>query len=88
MSAINIHVSLLAKAYAAFVGASLPVRTMRRLNPSGYPQSQAAFAERVRSEVESRIGWACWLELRKQTDFSETPIRINTDVVNARALGG
>jgi hypothetical protein len=32
----NIHVSLLAKAYAAVVGANPPPGTVRRLNPSGY----------------------------------------------------
>jgi hypothetical protein len=32
----NIHVSLLAKAFAAFVGASPAPGTVRRLNPSGY----------------------------------------------------
>ena len=32
----NIHVSLLAKAYSAFVGANPAPGTVRRLNPSSY----------------------------------------------------
>jgi len=51
----NIHVSLLAKAYAAFVGASPAPGTVRRLNPSLYPESQGAFAERVRREAAAKL---------------------------------
>src|SRR5271157_627759 len=83
----NIHVSLLAKAYAAFVGASPAPGTVRRLNPSGYPESQGAFAERVRREAESRLGRACRLELGVQIEFPEPPVRINTDVLDTEALG-
>jgi UDP-glucose 4-epimerase len=83
----NIHVSLLAKAYAAFVGASPPSGTVRRLNPSGYPESQGAFAERVRREVETRLGRPCRLELGAQSEFPEPPVRINTDLLDAEQLG-
>jgi UDP-glucose 4-epimerase len=83
----NIHVSLLAKAYAAFVGASPVPGTVRRLNPSGYPESQGAFAERVRREVETRLGRPCPLELGAQSDFPEPVVRINTDLLNAQELG-
>jgi UDP-glucose 4-epimerase len=61
-------VSLLAKAYAGFVGASPPGR-VRRLNPTGYPESQGAFAERVRREAAARLGLPCRLELGMQTEF-------------------
>src|SRR6266699_972505 len=44
----NIPVTLLAKAYAAFVAAPPTPGAVRRLNPSCYPESQGAFAERVR----------------------------------------
>jgi nucleoside-diphosphate-sugar epimerase len=83
----NIHVSLLAKAYAAFVGASPARASVRRLNPSGYPESQGAFAERVSREVESRLGRPCKLELGVQTEFPEPPVRINTDLLGAGQLG-
>ena len=83
----NIHVSLLAKAYAAFVGAASPPGGLRRLNPSFYPESQGAFAERVRNETASRLGRPCRLELGTQTDFPEPPVRINTDLCDTAALG-
>jgi UDP-glucose 4-epimerase len=83
----NIHVSLLAKAYAAFVGAAPPPGKARRLNPSFYAESQGAFAERVRREAAARLGRACRLELGAQTEFPEPPVRINTDILEAGALG-
>ena len=83
----NIHVSLLAKAYAAFVGASPGPGTVRRLNPSGYPESQGAFAERVRGEAAARLGLPSRLELGGQTEFPEPPVRINTDLCDTAALG-
>ena len=83
----NIHVSLLAKAYADFVGASPAPRSVRRLNLSGYPESQGAFAERVRRETEIRLAVPCRLELGAQNEFPEPPVRINTDLCDPTALG-
>jgi UDP-glucose 4-epimerase len=83
----NIHVSLLSKAYAAFIAAGPTLAGVRRLNPSGYPESQGAFAERVRGEVESRLGRPCRLELDVQTEFLEPPVRINTDLLDPAVLG-
>jgi nucleoside-diphosphate-sugar epimerase len=83
----NIHVSLLAKAYAAFVGGDPAPGTVRHLNPSGYPESQGTFAERVRLEAESRLGRSCRLELGVQTELPEPPVRISTDVLDADQLG-
>src|SRR4029077_18456147 len=51
----NIHVSLLAQAYAAFVGASPAPGAVRRLNPRLYPESQGDFGERIRREVTTRL---------------------------------
>ena len=82
----NIHVSLLAKAYTAFIRVNPVPGTIRRLNPSGYPESQAAFAERVRSGAESRLGRPCRLELGVQTEFLEPPVRINIDLLDANQL--
>src|SRR6266436_4311400 len=83
----NIHVSLLAKAYAGFVGATPAPGRVRRLNPSGYPESQGAFAERLRREVAAPLGRPCRLELGTQTEFPEPAVRINTNPVDAEALG-
>jgi len=83
----NIHVSLLAKAYAAFVGASPAAGTVRRLNPSGYPESQGAFVQRLRDEVAVRLGRPCRLEFGVQTAFPEPPVRINTDLLDVDRLG-
>ena len=82
----NIHVSLLAKVYPAFVGAIPPPGTARRLNPSGYPESQGAFAERVRHEAQNRLGRLCRLELGVHTQFPEPPVRTNTDLVDPEPL--
>lgn len=73
----NIHVSLLAAAYARFVG-ELPTAD-RRLNPSGYIESQGAFVQRIAREVSRRTGLACGVTLLEQQDFPEPAIRVNTD---------
>jgi len=83
----NVPVSLLARAYAGFVAASAAPGSMRRLNPSFYPESQGAFAERVRREAAVRLGHPCALELAEQTEFPEPPVRINTDLCDPAALG-
>src|ERR1700730_10008906 len=84
----NIHVSLLAKACAAFVGTSPAPGTVRQLNPSRYPESQGAFAERVRREAAARLAHRPWaLELGAQTEFPEPPEGINTDLLDTVALG-
>lgn len=83
----NIHVSLLAKAYARFA-ADLPATPgFTRANPSGYVESQGAFTLRLAEEMRPRLKVPCPVELRVQTDFSEPRVRINTDVPDARALG-
>ncbi len=82
----NIHVSLLAKAYAAFVGASPAPCTVRRINPSGYVGSQGAFTQRLGDEAATRIGQPCAIEFGMQTEFPEPPVRVNTDLLDAIAL--
>ena len=83
----NIPVDLLAKAYAGFVAAGPAAGGARRLNPSCYPETQGAFAERVRREAAARLALPCALELGEQTEFPEPPVRINTDLLDAPALG-
>jgi nucleoside-diphosphate-sugar epimerase len=82
----NVPVSLLAEAYAGFVSATPPSGVMRRLNPSFYPESQGAFAERVRREAEARLERPCRLEFGEQTQFPEPPVRINTDPLGPHQL--
>jgi UDP-glucose 4-epimerase len=82
----NIHVSLLAKVYAQFAG-EFPGGGFTRINPSGYAESQGAFTLRLAQEMRPRLGLPCPIELKKQVDFPEPRVRINTDLPNADALG-
>lgn len=76
----NIHVTLLAAAYARFAAmVSLAGTTPQRLNPSGYVERQGAFAQRFACAMKERLGWACDVELGRQVDFSEPLMRVNTD---------
>ena len=81
----NIHVSLLAKAYRHF--ATTLVDGISRINPSGYVESQGAFVYRFANEMRQRLSLKCEFVLQPQSDFSEPRIRINTDPVDAQALG-
>lgn len=84
----NIHVDLLAAAYARFVSQAAECKTgMIRSNPSGYVETQGAFAQRVAREVRARLGWACELQLLAQEDFSEPLRRVNTEPAAARISG-
>ena len=58
-----------------------------KLNPSGYAESQGAFTLRVAREMRPRLDLPCPVELKKQTDFPEPRVRINTDIPAADALG-
>jgi nucleoside-diphosphate-sugar epimerase len=82
----NIHVSLLAKVYARFA-AEFPATGFTRINPSGYAENQGAFTLRMAQEMRPRLGLSCLVELKKQVDFPEPRVRINTDVVDADELG-
>jgi nucleoside-diphosphate-sugar epimerase len=81
----NIHVSLLAKVYARFAAES-PEAGFGRINPSGYAESQGAFTLRLAQEMRPRLGLPCPVELKKQVDFSEPRVRINTDIPDADLL--
>jgi nucleoside-diphosphate-sugar epimerase len=83
----NIHVSLLAAAYRRFVE-QLPAEPgFQKLNPSGYVESQGAFAERFAREMRRRLNLECLLVLRQQTEFPEPRTRVNTDPLDAADLG-
>ncbi|HJU19499.1 MAG TPA: NAD(P)-dependent oxidoreductase [Stellaceae bacterium] len=83
----NIHVDLLAKAYAAYVGSCRGPGAAPHLSPSGYPEAQGAFARRVAAAMTARLGLDCALELVDQREFAEPVIRIGTDIPDAAALG-
>jgi UDP-glucose 4-epimerase len=77
----NIHVDLLAGAYAAFVDAVATKPGFMRANPSGYVETQGAFAERFAREIRRRTSMDCGVSLSRQTEFPEPLVRINTDRV-------
>ena len=82
----NCHVSLLAKVYARFA-VEFPASGFTRINPSGYAESQGAFTLRLAQEMRPRLKLPCPVELKKQIDFAEPRVRINTDLPDADALG-
>lgn len=78
----NIHVSLLAKAYASFA-ARLPAMPGRsQTNPSGYVESQGQFAQRFADQMAPRLGLECRLTFAEQNTFDEPRMRVNTDPVD------
>jgi nucleoside-diphosphate-sugar epimerase len=83
----NIHVSLLAKIYVKFAEELPDHPGLRRIHPSGYPESQGAFTLRFASEMRPRLGLPCEVELKQQVDFEEPRVRINTDLIDGRSLG-
>lgn len=83
----NIHVELLALAYAKFVGEAASSGVVRRFGPCGYIETQGAFAERVSRELAPRLGLEGRVRALMQTDFSEPLARINTDVMEPAAYG-
>jgi nucleoside-diphosphate-sugar epimerase len=83
----NIHVSLLAKAYAQFAEGLRAEPGVERLGPRGYVESQGAFAERFAKEIGPRLDLRCELVLRKQMEFPEPRVRVNVDILDARKLG-
>jgi nucleoside-diphosphate-sugar epimerase len=80
----NIHVSLLARAYAHFAENLPEDAGFRKINPSGYPGSQAEFARRFAREMASRLPVPCEVKLGVQKEFYEPMVRVNTDDMAAR----
>jgi hypothetical protein len=83
----NIHVDLLAKAYANFAESVPSRRGITKLNPSFYVESQGAFAQRFATAMSSRLGIACPVTLLQQEEFSEPMVRINTDRIDGAEFG-
>lgn len=69
----NAHVDVLAEAYAGFVEDGRATY----LAPSGYVETQGAFAARFADAIGARLGLACPLELAVQTEFPEPVVRVN-----------
>ena len=74
----NIHVDLLAAAYAGFAE-SLTDGPLQHYGPCGYLESQGVFTERFARELAPRLGVDCPVELADQSEFPEPRIRVNTD---------
>lgn len=83
----NIPVDLLAKSYARFVAGCRDPGARQHLAPSGYAESQGAFARRVGAEVSARLGLACRLDFADQQEFAEPFSRIGIDPTDSTALG-
>lgn len=79
----NIHVSLLAAAYADFVTSTRLVNC----SPSGYVESQGAFVLRFAEAMRTRLGLPCQVDLPKQESFPEPRMRINSYPVDSATLG-
>jgi nucleoside-diphosphate-sugar epimerase len=83
----NIHVDLLALAYADYVKRAGQGSHPDKFGPMGYVETQAAFMKRFAREMRSRLDWECAVRIPKQTDFSEPIARINTHPLDIAALG-
>jgi len=82
----NIHVDLLALAYADFVKRTVEQGRSAHFGPMGYVETQGAFSERYAQAMRPRLGLDCKLKLLQQTDFSEPLVRINSHAIDIRAL--
>jgi len=83
----NIHVDLLALAYAAFAAHMADSRMDSKLGVSGYRETQGAFATRVAAEMRARVSLECRLVMPQQAEFLEPMVRINQDLPDPAALG-
>ncbi|MCB1135540.1 MAG: NAD(P)-dependent oxidoreductase [Chlamydiia bacterium] len=77
----NIHVDLLAKVYAGVAESFWLAKKEGYWSPSGYIESQGAFAQRFARAMESVWGTACPVRLERQQSFAEPMVRINTEPV-------
>ena len=67
----NIHVSLLAKAYVDFARRRTDGPGFEKLSPSGYVESQGAFAQRFAAEMRPRLDLPCEVNLARQAEFPD-----------------
>lgn len=82
----NIHVSLLAMAYADFA-AGPQADAVAHFGPGQYQESQGEFTARFADQMRPRLGVPCKFELARQTEFPEPRHRVNTDRLDAGRFG-
>jgi len=78
----NIHVYLLSLAYVRFTEELSDASGITKTNPSGYVETQGAFAKRFAEEMRTRLGVRCDLVFADQREFTEPRVRINTEPVS------
>lgn len=83
----NIHVSLLAGAYVRALQRLDAGSPLARCNPSGYVETQGAFALRFAAEIGRRLDLPTPVALDPQTNWEEPRTRINTERVDGSAWG-
>lgn len=82
----NIHVSLLALAYRDFVS-NLPIGCgFVNINPSGYIETQGAFAQRFALAMGRFLQVPCELDFEVQSVFQEPKVRVNYDLIDTRGM--
>ena len=74
----NIHVDILANCYAYFTSQVIESNCEIKMSPSGYVESQGAFAERFAREARKHLNLKCELQLNTQNEFREPLYRINS----------
>ncbi len=74
----NIHIDLLAGAYARMVRTLPDEPGYLHYGPSGYIESVGDFTHRVSTEMAKRLGVPCPVRLETQTDFPEPLYRVNS----------
>jgi nucleoside-diphosphate-sugar epimerase len=87
----NIHADLLARHYAAAVerDAAPGNKTgIEKYGPSGYIESQGAFAVRFAREMDQRLPLHCEVRLGKQVAFDEPMIRTNDILPDGTVTAG
>ena len=80
----NIHVSLLAKAYAHFADDLIAAEGEIKSNPGQYRETQGKFTTRLSREMSFRINRKCHFKLGEQTEFFEPLERVNFDTIDPK----
>jgi len=75
----NIHVSLLARTYTRFCERPPDTSRVERSCPSGYVESQGAFARRIADELGRHFNRSFPLLCAARHEFLEPAVRVNTD---------
>jgi UDP-glucose 4-epimerase len=83
----NVHVDLLALEYVSFCEEMKTGRAVQKATPSGYIESQGAFARRVASEFSRRLGRELQVGLADQKEFPEPLMRTNHTLSVVRQVG-